>query len=136
MSKYLSKNVFPEPVEQSAVRQNWQDRGYSCYAITDTPGQQWNDFIHSTDEVLTVVSGRLKLFMDGAEIICEAGDEVFIPRDYAHSVHNINGSPTSWIYGYNQTTRQSPQADLPSKTIRQTTGDTPVEAASAAESDV
>ncbi len=101
MPELLVKNAFPKPVQPSDIKKNWQERGYSFYAMTDRPGQEWNTFVHSTDELLTVVSGKLKLELENIEIICEEGDEVFIPQNSVHSVHNINSDATRWVYGYN-----------------------------------
>lgn len=101
MSKFLKKGAFSHPVDPSVVRKNWKERGYSFVVNTDPPGHEWNSFVHASDELLTVVSGQLKLLMNDEELICGPGDEVFIPRDIVHSVHNVNRSETTWIYGYN-----------------------------------
>lgn len=101
MSEYLEKEVFSKPVDPSSIRKSWNERGYSFHQMTDPAAKEWTNFVHSTDELLTVVSGTLKLVMEGTEIVCHPGDEVFIPRDKTHSVYNINGAPTTWIFGYN-----------------------------------
>jgi len=46
------------------------------------------------------VVGKLRLTIDGDEIVAEPGDEVFIPRGIRHSVKNIASSTTHWLYGY------------------------------------
>ncbi|MBA3613877.1 MAG: cupin domain-containing protein [Nitrospirales bacterium] len=46
----------------------------------DPPGLEWNDFVHSTNELVTVVEGKLRMNIEGEEVIAEPGDEVFIPK--------------------------------------------------------
>jgi quercetin dioxygenase-like cupin family protein len=53
-----------------------------------------------TNELVTVMEGKLKLTIGGEEIIAEPGDEIFIPKDALHSVKNISSSATRWLYGY------------------------------------
>jgi quercetin dioxygenase-like cupin family protein len=96
----ISHSQFPAPVDRNAVASDWAARGYSCQTFTDPPGQEWNDFVHRSNEVVTVVEGRLWMRV-GADT-CEAGpgDEVFIPRNTKHSVKNIHGGRTLWLFGY------------------------------------
>lgn len=97
---YLTHRKFPLPLDSDQVAQDWRRRGYSCDLFTDPPGREWNDFVHSTNELVTVVDGRLRVTIDGEEITVEPGDEVLIPRDVRHSVKNICSSTTHWLYGY------------------------------------
>jgi quercetin dioxygenase-like cupin family protein len=88
------------PVRREAVAQDWARRGYTCELFIDPPGREWKDFVHATNELVTVVEGRLR--MSVGETTCEAGpgDEVFIPRHTRHSVKNIHGGTTRWLFGY------------------------------------
>lgn len=74
--------------------------GFSCGIFIDPSGSEWNDFLYTTNELVTVMDGRLKLTIDGKEIIAEPGDEVFIPKRVLHSVKNISSATTRWLYGY------------------------------------
>lgn len=96
----LQSGYYAVPVYAGAVRAHWHSDGYSCHAMTDRPGQQWNDFTHATNEYLTVVEGRLRLILDGKTVEAGPGDLVFIPRDVPHSVHNISQGETTWMFGY------------------------------------
>ncbi len=82
------------------MAESWRARGYSCHLFTDSPGQEWNDFVHATNELVTVLEGRLELTLAGARIQAGPGDEVFIPRDMIHSVKNIHAGTTRWLFGY------------------------------------
>ncbi|MEX2616259.1 MAG: cupin domain-containing protein [Alphaproteobacteria bacterium] len=96
----VDRSRFSAPVDHATVAESWRERGYSCHAFTDPPGQEWNDFIHSTNELLTVLEGRLELTLNGEKVEVAPGDEVFIPRDVPHSVKNVNGGTTRWLFGY------------------------------------
>ena len=64
---------FPVPLDRDQVAKDWSRRGYSCDVFTDPPGGEWNDFVHATDELVTVMDGRLKLTISGEEITVEPG---------------------------------------------------------------
>ena len=100
MSELVTKAKFASPVDPAAVKQDWQGRGYSYHRFEDPPGQVWRDFVHATNEVVTVASGRLKVTIDGETVIADVGDEVFIPRDALHTVANAADTHTVWIFGY------------------------------------
>ena len=96
----LQVGYYDAPVDLGAVRAHWRADGYSCHAMTDRPGQQWNDFTHATNEYLTVVDGRLRLILGAETVEAGPGDLVFIPRNIPHSVHNISDGETTWMFGY------------------------------------
>jgi quercetin dioxygenase-like cupin family protein len=97
----LARHKFSVPLDRDQVAHDWKKRGYSCDLFTDPPGREWNDFVHTTNELVTVVVGKLRLTIGDEEIVAEPGDEVFIPRGILHSVKNIASSTTQWLYGYN-----------------------------------
>lgn len=97
---YLTHQKFPVPLDRDQVTQDWRRRGYSCDLFTDPPGREWKDFVHTTNELVTVMEGALKLTIGREEIIAEPGDEVFIPKGVCHSVKNVSSSTTHWLYGY------------------------------------
>ncbi|MDK2743036.1 MAG: cupin domain-containing protein [Nitrospira sp. BO4] len=97
---YLTRQKFPIPLDRDQVAQDWRRRGYSCDVFIDPPGREWNGFVHATNELVTVVAGKLRLIIDKEDIIAEPGDEVFIPKGIRHSVKNISSSATHWLYGY------------------------------------
>ncbi len=100
MSAYLTKGHFATPVDKTAVAEEWRGRGYSCHDFFDSPGQVWPDFVHRTQELVTVVEGRLELELGGETVVAEAGDEVFIPKETRHTVRNINTANIHWLFGY------------------------------------
>ena len=100
MPELVARGRFAPPVSRAAVAADWQSRGYSCHTFVDPPGQQWNDFVHDTNEVVTMQEGRLELTVRGEAVIAEPGDEVYVPRGAIHSVHNIHHGTTRWLFGY------------------------------------
>ena len=98
--EYVTRGKFRAPVDQGEVARNWVERGFSCRAFTDPPGREWRDYAHATNELVTVVDGRLELLMHGVSYVLEPGDELFIPQRAAHTVHNIHTGTTRWLYGY------------------------------------
>ena len=98
--KLVTAAKFSSPVDQQAVSADWRARGYSCGLFVDPPGREWNGFVHQTNELVTVVEGRLRLTIGGEHIEAGPGDEVFIPRDAMHSVKNISPGTTRWLFGY------------------------------------
>jgi quercetin dioxygenase-like cupin family protein len=96
----LRQARFAAPVDGEEVARDWRARGYGCDLFTDPPGRAWNDFVHATNELVTVVEGRLEMTVGGERVTVEPGDEVFIPKGAVHSVKNVHASTTRWLYGY------------------------------------
>lgn len=100
MTELVVEGKFGRPVDRRAVARDWRARGFSCDLFVDPPGRQWNGFVHDTDELVTVVEGRLELEIGDARFLAEPGDELFIPRGAVHSVRNRGDGVTRWLYGY------------------------------------
>ena len=99
MSNLLAKGKFETPVDRAAVAADWRVRGYDCRLFVDPPGQEWNGFVHATNELVTVAEGRLELTVGQDRLTAEPGDEVFIPKGAVHSVKNVHGATTRWLFG-------------------------------------
>ncbi len=100
MTEILLKGKFAVPVEQSVVAGDWEGRGYSCGVFIDPPGREWNDFVHSSNELVTVMEGALEMTIEHQRLIVTPGDEVLIPARALHAVKNIHPGTTRWLYGY------------------------------------
>ena len=98
--EHVTRRKFSLPVDEEDVSRDWAGRGYSCSWFVDPPGREWNDFVHRSNEVVTVVEGRLRMTIAGEICIAEPGDEIFIPRRARHSVKNIHSATTRWLFGY------------------------------------
>ncbi len=75
-------------------------RGFSCGVWVDPPGQRWEDFVHSVDELVTPLDAPIEVEWEGEVAQLEPGDEWFIPRRTRHSVRNTSGRTVRWLYGY------------------------------------
>lgn len=100
MTETVIRGRYAKPVDADEVRAHWFREGFSFARFIDPPGQEWNDFVHSTDEYVTVEDGRLEIAVGPETFVAEPGDLVFIPRGVSHSLRNISGRVTKWLYGY------------------------------------
>lgn len=82
------------------IEEDWRARGYSCAMWVDPPGQQWEDFVHGTDEVVVVVEGKMEFEVEGEIYRPQIGEELFIPAGAVHSARNIGMIIGRWLYGY------------------------------------
>jgi uncharacterized protein YdcH (DUF465 family)/mannose-6-phosphate isomerase-like protein (cupin superfamily) len=98
--EFVIRRKFALPVDPAAVTRDWIARGFSCRAFSDPPGQEWRDYRHDTNELMTVVDGRLEISMHGENWALEPGDELYIPRGVTHTVRNRHTGTTRWLYGY------------------------------------
>ncbi|NQW00201.1 MAG: cupin domain-containing protein [Rhodospirillales bacterium] len=100
MSDLLTANRFDAAATLETIAADWRRRGYSCQVFVDPPGQRWEDFVHSCNEVVTVLEGRLEMEVSGEIVDMQPGDEVFIPRGAIHSVRNRHSGTSRWAFGY------------------------------------
>lgn len=87
-------------MDQQAVARDWAGRGFSCGVWVDPPGQRWEDFVHETDELVAVLSGKVEFEIEGEVHRPAPDEELFIPAGALHSVRNIGGTTARWLYGY------------------------------------
>jgi mannose-6-phosphate isomerase-like protein (cupin superfamily) len=87
-------------IDKNQIEKNWRAHGFSCALWTDPPGQVWEDYIHNTDELLMVLEGELELEMQGRTFRPGIGEEVLIPARVVHTVRNVGGTTSRWLYGY------------------------------------
>ncbi len=100
MADLFVKSKFAVPVDRDEVARDWAARGYTCALFFDPPDQEWNNFVHGCNELVTVTEGRLEMTVGDQTDVLEEGDEVFIPKGAVHSVKNIHTATTRWYYGY------------------------------------
>jgi len=103
MTKTFTPNAYSAPVSHSAVEEEWRARGFSFGVFRDPPGQEWNDFVHRTDEYVIVAEGELRFDVGGESATCGPGDLVWIPRRARHSLKTLSPEGSVWLYGYGMT---------------------------------
>jgi len=100
MIETFEKSAYSVPVDRESVKLEWRARGFSYGVFRDPPGQEWNDFVHSTDEYVIVADGSLKISVGNETSQCEVGDMVWIPRRTQHSLKTTSPGGSVWLYGY------------------------------------
>jgi len=87
-------------IDLDSVRSKWHSRGFGCDIWTDPPGQTWEGYTHSVDEVVMVLEGDVEFEVSGQVLRPSVGEELFIPAGVLHSVRNIGKTTSRWLYGY------------------------------------
>ena len=100
MLKIFEKAALPTPVNFSTVEADWRNEGFSFGIFRDPPGQEWNDFIHQSDEYVLVAKGLLRIDVGEETSVCEPGDLVRIPHHVSHSLKTLSADGSVWLYGY------------------------------------
>ena len=88
---------------QHQIADDWAARGFSCELWTDPPGQRWEDFAHSTDELVIALEGDMEFEVDGRVQHPVPGEELLIPAGAVHSARNIGTTTARWLCGYRST---------------------------------
>ena len=86
--------------QQNEIAEKWGNQNFSCDLWVDPPGQRWENYTHSVDELVYVLEGTLEFEFLGKKRVLKPGDEIFIPKNTNHSVRNIGGTKARWLYGY------------------------------------
>jgi quercetin dioxygenase-like cupin family protein len=89
----------PEPDRQQ-IAADRAAHGFSCDLWKDPPGRRWENFRHATDELVTVVEGRVEFEVAGQIHHPVIGEELLIPAGAIHSARNIGDVVARWLYGY------------------------------------
>lgn len=87
-------------MDLETIQQDWRKPGFSCDLWVDPPGQRWEGYVHSTDELVMVVEGEIEFEVAGVIHHPAPGQELFIPAGAAHSVRNLGKTQARWLYGY------------------------------------
>jgi quercetin dioxygenase-like cupin family protein len=85
--------------DRTKIAADWASRGFSCDLWTDPPGQRWEDFRQATDELVTMLEGRMEFEVAGKVYHPEVGEELLIPAGTVHSARNVGEGTARWLYG-------------------------------------
>ena len=100
MSNIFTENAYDIPVDFDQVQSDWANEGFSFGVFRDPQGQEWNDFIHDTDEYVLVASGELEIRVGDQVKTVGSGALVRIPRNTFHSLKTLSSAGSVWLYGY------------------------------------
>lgn len=80
--------------------------GLTMGRVTIRSGKSNPEHMHTTcDEVLYLLSGRLRHTLGDSEVVLEAGDAIEIPRDIPHRAWSIGNEDADMIVVYNSSER-------------------------------
>jgi len=79
---------FLPRVERAKVERDWRNRGFSCDM--------------RVVELMLWVEGELEMEMQGKFFSPELGEEIVIPENVVHSVHNVGGMSACRLYSYKE----------------------------------
>jgi quercetin dioxygenase-like cupin family protein len=85
------------PLSQAALRRKLEARGYVVSTCTWPPGAIVAAQAQDRDRVDAVVSGLLKVTLDGESAILTAGDMVVVPRGSIRRVEVVGPSAVSCL---------------------------------------
>lgn len=87
-------------IDETALRREFEAKGYSFDIFVDPAGQQWMGFIHPVDEIVVPLKGHVTIFIEGIRHQPAIGEEVFIPAHAVHDVITSKNGGSRWVYGY------------------------------------
>ncbi len=100
MKPVFEKDACALPVNANQISAEWRSEGFSFGIFRDPFGQEWNGFVHDTDEYVLVAEGELIVDVGDETATCTAGDLVRIARGEVHSLKTISQAGSVWFYGY------------------------------------
>jgi quercetin dioxygenase-like cupin family protein len=81
------------PVTESALRQKVQSGGYEVSSLAWPPGTILPAETQYRERIDAVVTGIVKITLDGESAILTAGDMVFVPRGAIRRVEVVGPTP-------------------------------------------
>ena len=88
-------------MDAKKIRQQWESRGFSFGIFRDPPGRVWQDFSHSTEELVILAEGQIEIQVAGVTHRPVIGEEIFfILAQAIHTVRNFGTVSNVWYYGY------------------------------------
>lgn len=87
------------PLNETALRQKLDSRGYQVSARTYPSGTVAAAQADTDEQIQAVVTGLLKVTIDGESAILTAGDLVFVPRGAVRRLEVVGLSPALCLEG-------------------------------------
>src|SRR5438445_11315328 len=86
-------------VDREKIEMEWKARGFSCDLWVDPPGQVWEDYVHSTDELLMLMEGKLELECRGKAFRRPIGEKALSQAKPTPTSRTSAGPPARGSYG-------------------------------------
>ncbi len=77
------------PLGEQSMRRKLAARGYSVTRYVYPPGTAFPAHTHGVDKIDAVLSGRLRMTMEGGSVVLEPGDCLAVPRGTVHSAEVV-----------------------------------------------
>ena len=87
------------PLSATALQQKLQARGYQVSTLSYPAGTVASAPADATERIQAIVTGLLKVTIDGESAILTAGDLVFIPRGSVRRLEVVGPSPAVCLEG-------------------------------------
>lgn len=87
------------PLTEETLRRKLERSGYSATRYVYPPSTVFPDHSHGMDKMDAVLSGRLRIVIEGREIVLEAGDMVAVPAGVVHSAETVGDEPVVSLDG-------------------------------------
>lgn len=100
MKPVFEKDARTLPIAAEQISAEWRAEGFSFGIFRDPYAQEWNGFVHDTDEYVLVAEGQLIVDVGDETASCKAGDLVRIARGEVHSLKTTSKAGSVWFYGY------------------------------------
>jgi quercetin dioxygenase-like cupin family protein len=81
------------PLTEANMRRKLNDRGYEATRYMYPPGTWFPDHDHGVDKIDGVLTGRLRVTMNGATQTLGPGDLVVVPKHIFHNVEVVGDTP-------------------------------------------
>lgn len=65
--------------------------------FTDPPGAKYGRHKHDFDDFIVIVSGKMKLGIDGYEWVLKPGDRLDLPANTPHWAHVVGKEPVQYL---------------------------------------
>jgi mannose-6-phosphate isomerase-like protein (cupin superfamily) len=75
--------------DRKKIATDWASRAFSCDLWTDLPGQRSENFTHATDELVTVLEGRMEFEVAGKVHHPQVGQELLISAGAVHPARDL-----------------------------------------------
>lgn len=97
--EFVVRGKFPAPLDEDAVRRDWETRGFDCSAVSEPTGLVRRNAVYERDALITVLEGRLDLQMHDVDYVLDPGDEMYVPRGIPFTLRNTAAGETRCLLG-------------------------------------
>jgi quercetin dioxygenase-like cupin family protein len=87
----------PKKPTADELRIRLRNEGLECGLFTDKPGTKFGRHKHDFDDFIVIVSGKMKLGIDGHEWVLKPGDRLDLPANTPHWAEVMGKEPVLYF---------------------------------------